>query len=179
MKFTALPLAGAFLIDLELVADHRGWNARQWCTREFRTNGLPIDVVQSNVISNRQRGTLRGFHYQVEPHQESKLFRVTRGAIFDVIIDLREHSATYLQWTSVELEADEYRMLFVPEGFAQAFQTLEEDTELIYQVSAFYSPVNGRGIRYDDPAFDIPWPLAVSAISDADRGWPDFEGSRS
>ena len=175
MKFTALPLEGAFVVDLELISDHRGFNARQWCAREVAANGIPIEVVQSNVISNRRRGTLRGFHYQVEPNQDSKLFRVTRGAIFDVIIDLRKDSPTYREWVSIELKANEYRMLFVPKGFAQGFQTLEDDTELIYQVSAFYTPTDGRGIRHDDPAFAIPWPLEVSAISEADRSWPDFE----
>ena len=175
MKFTPLQLAGAWIIDLELIRDPRGFNARQWCATEFAERGLPTEIVQSNVISNGPCGTLRGFHYQVPPLADSKLFRVTRGAIFDVIIDLRSESATYRQWTSVELRADDYRMLFVPEGFAQAFQTLEDSTELIYQVSAFYSPEHGRGIRYDDPAFDIRWPLEVTAISENDRNWPDFD----
>ena len=170
-----LDLAGSYVIELEPIHDHRGFNARQWCEREFAAYGLETKVAQSNIIRNGPRGTLRGFHYQLPPRAESKLFRVTRGAIFDVIIDLRRSSKTYRQWTSVELRADAYTMLYVPEGFAQAFQTLEADTELIYQVSEFYSPDYGRGIRYDDPSFTIPWPLKVSAISDQDRHWPNFE----
>lgn len=179
MKFTPLKLAGAYTIELEPVCDHRGFNARQWCAREFAARGLKTTVAQSNIISNKLRGTLRGFHYQKSPRAEAKLFRVSRGAIFDVIIDLRRDSETYREWTSVELTADSYTMLYVPEGFAQAFQTLEANTELIYQVSEFYSPDYGRGIRYDDPYFAIPWPLDVSAISDQDRQWPDFEESRN
>lgn len=175
MKFTPLELAGAYTIELEPIRDHRGFNARQWCAREFAAHGLETKVAQSNIIRNGPQGTLRGFHYQVPPRAETKLFRVTRGAIFDVIIDLRCGSETYRRWTSVELSSDAYTMLYVPEGFAQAFQTLEVDTELIYQVSEFYSPDYGRGIRYDDPAFAIPWPLEVSTISDQDRRWPDFE----
>lgn len=175
MKFTPLKLAGAYTIELEPIHDHRGFNARQWCAHEFAAHGLETKVAQSNIIRNRQRGTLRGFHYQVPPKAETKVFRVTRGAIFDVIIDLRPGSKTHGEWTSVELSANSYTMLYVPAGFAQAFQTLEADTELIYQVTEFYSPAFGRGIRYDDPAFAIPWPLEVSVISDQDRHWPDFK----
>jgi dTDP-4-dehydrorhamnose 3,5-epimerase len=174
MKFTALPLEGAYRIELERIVDNRGFNARQWCAREFSAQGIPIEVAQTNIIYNRTRGTLRGLHYQVPPMAETKLFRVTRGAIYDVIVDLRPASPTFGQWTAVELHADAYAMLFVPEGFAQGFQTLEDDTELIYQVSASYSPEHGRGIRYDDPSLAIPWPLAVTEISDRDRALPDL-----
>jgi dTDP-4-dehydrorhamnose 3,5-epimerase len=174
MKFIPLPLEGAFVIELEPIADHRGFNARSWCAREFAEHGLVARVAQTNVIANRRRGTLRGFHYQVPPRAETKLFRVTRGGIYDVIVDLRRESPTYRQWTSVELWAQDYRMLYVPEGFGQAFQTLVEDTELTYQVSEFYSPEHGHGFRYDDPAFAVTWPLEVSEISEQDLSWPDW-----
>jgi dTDP-4-dehydrorhamnose 3,5-epimerase len=174
--FHELDLPGAFLIDLELREDERGYNARAWCQREFEEAGLTASIVQANVIYNRRRGTLRGMHYQAPPHAESKLFRVTRGAIHDVIIDLRPDSETHGQWLSVELTADVPRMLYVPETFAQGFQTLMDDTEITYQVSAFYAPEHERGLRYDDPAFDLDWPLPVEAISDKDRSWMDFPG---
>lgn len=173
MRFTPLPLEGAYHIALEPVADKRGFNARAWCEREFAEAGLPTRIAQINIIANRLRGTLRGMHYQAPPMTESKLFRVTRGAIYDVIVDLRPGSPTQGRWTSVELRADRYELLFVPEGFGQGFQTLEDDTELTYQVSAFYSPEHGRGFRHDDPAFGIDWPLPVSEISEKDRTWPD------
>jgi dTDP-4-dehydrorhamnose 3,5-epimerase len=174
MRFHALSLAGAFRIEIEPIRDHRGFNARSFCAREFEAQGLCSHFVQ---IANGPRGTLRGFHYQVPPHAETKLFRVTRGAIHDVIIDLRPSSPTYRRWIAVELSATAHTMLYVPEGFAQGFQTLADDTELTYQVSAPYAPEHGRGIRHDDPAFAIPWPLEPTAISDKDRSWPDFEDS--
>jgi dTDP-4-dehydrorhamnose 3,5-epimerase len=175
MNFTPLPLDGAFLIELEQIVDHRGFNARSWCAREFGEHGLSTRVAQTNVIMNRRRGTLRGFHYQLPPKAETKLFRVTRGGIYDVIVDLRPASPTFRRWTSVELWATEYRMLYVPEGFGQAFQTLVDDTELTYQVSEFYSPEHGHGFRYDDPAFGVTWPLPVAEISEQDATWPDWE----
>jgi dTDP-4-dehydrorhamnose 3,5-epimerase len=178
MKFVPLPLEGAFVIELEPIADHRGFNARSWCAREFAEHGLVTRVAQTNVIGNRRRGTLRGFHYQVPPKAETKLFRVTRGGIYDVIVDLRHDSPTYRRWTSVELWADDYRMLYVPEGFGQAFQTLVDDTELTYQVSEFYSPEHGHGFRYDDPAFAVSWPLEVTEISEQDVSWPDWSEAR-
>lgn len=175
MRFHALPLGGAFRIELEPIRDQRGFNARSFCAHEFEAMGLCDHFVQTNVIANGPKGTLRGFHYQVPPHAEAKLFRVTRGAIHDVIIDLRSGSPTYRRWVAIELAATAHTMLYVPEGFAQGFQTLADDTELIYQVSTFHAPDHGRGIRPDDPAFAIPWPLAPTAISDRDRSWPDFE----
>lgn len=175
MRFHPLSLAGAFRIEIEPIRDHRGYNARSFCRHEFETHGLRSHFVQSNVIANGPRGTLRGFHYQVPPHAEAKLFRVTCGAIHDVIIDLRPGSPTYRRWLALELAASATTMLYVPEGFAQGFQTLADDTELTYQVSAPYAPDHGRGIRHDDPAFGIPWPLQPTAISDKDRSWPDFE----
>jgi dTDP-4-dehydrorhamnose 3,5-epimerase len=174
MKFTPLPLEGAYLIELEPIADHRGFNARSWCAHEFSEQGLVPSVVQTNVIGNRRRGTLRGFHYQAPPKAETKLFRVTRGGIYDVIVDLRRDSPTYRRWTSVELWADDYMMLYVPEGLGQGFQTLVDDTELTYQVSEFYSPEHGRGFHYDDPAFGVTWPLEVTEISEQDLNWPNW-----
>lgn len=177
MNFRPLPLEGAYTIDLEPIVDDRGFNARSWCAQTFREKGLDPSVVQTNIIFNKVQGTLRGFHFQAPPFTETKLFRVTRGGIYDVIIDLRPDSPTYRQWTGVELWASDYRLLYVPEGFAQAFQTLVDDTELTYQVSQPYSPQHGRGLRHDDPAFAVTWPLPVAAISQQDRRWPDWEAS--
>ncbi len=174
MIFHQTALAGAYLIDLERRVDSRGFFARSWCRREFEAHGITAQPVQTNLSFNRQRGTLRGFHYQAAPHGEAKLVRCSRGAIHDVIIDLRPDSATYGRHIAVELTAESYRMLFVPEGFAQGFQALCDDTEVVYQVSQFYTPEAERGIRHDDPAFNIRWPLPVTVISDKDRGWPDF-----
>lgn len=175
MTFEELSLPGAYLITLERIEDARGFNARAWCAREFEEAGLPIRISQVNVIHNVHRGTLRGMHYQTPPMAETKLFRVTSGRIHDVIVDLRPESATYGRWTSVELSADEPQLLFVPEQFGQGFQTLEDDTQLTYQVSEFFSPDHGAGFRYDDPAFAIEWPLDVTVISAKDESWPPFE----
>jgi dTDP-4-dehydrorhamnose 3,5-epimerase len=174
MIFDPLPLKGAYLIRMEKILDHRGFNARVWCEREFAEHDLPRKLSQINVICNDKKGTLRGMHFQRPPMAEAKLFRVTRGAIYDVIVDLRLASSTYLQCLSVELVAGDSRMLYVPEGFGQGFQTLADDTELTYQVTAPYSPEHGDGFRYDDPTFNIDWPLAPTAISDKDATWPDF-----
>ena len=174
MIFHATPLADAYLIELELIEDDRGHNARTWCQREFDEMGLTAHVSQVNTIYNRRKGTLRGMHYQVPPYAESKLFRVIRGAVHDVIIDLRHASETYCEWAPFRLAAEEPHLLYVPEGFAQGFQTLADDTEITYQVSAPYSPAYGRGMRYDDPAFALDWPLPVEVISERDRNWPDF-----
>lgn len=174
MKFTETNLKGAFIVGIEKLNDDRGFFARSWCQREFEDLGLTSRVLQANVSYNRQKGTLRGMHYQIAPYQECKLVRCTRGAIYDVIIDLRPDSPTYKQWTGVELTADNYAMLFVPEDFAHGFQTLTDKTEITYQVSQFYTPGSEKGIRFDDPAFAIQWPLEVTLISDKDNTWPDF-----
>jgi dTDP-4-dehydrorhamnose 3,5-epimerase len=178
MKFTETKLKGAFLVEIEKLTDDRGFFGRSWCRKEFDDHGLNSRLVQANVSFNRKKGTLRGMHYQIAPFQESKLIRCTRGAIFDVIIDLRLDSPTYKQWTGVELTADNYTMFFVPEDFAHGFQTLTDESEITYQVTQFYTPGSERGIRFDDRAFGIQWPLDVTVISDKDRTWPDFEVQR-
>lgn len=176
MKFTETRLKGAFIVEIEKLADDRGFFARSWCRKEFEARGLTSRVLQANVSFNRKKGTLRGMHHQLAPFQESKLVRCTRGAIYDVIIDLRPGSPTYKQWVGTELTADNYRLFFVPEDFAHGFLTLVDDTEITYQVSQFYTPGAEKGIRFNDPTFKIRWPLEVSVISDKDRNWPDFEG---
>jgi len=175
MIFIPLPLQGAYLIEMEQIRDHRGYNARVWCEREMAEHGLSTKIAQINVIQNGAKGTLRGFHFQYPPLAEAKLFRVTRGAIYDVIVDLRHESPTFLQWTSVDLGAESGRMLYVPERFGQGFQTLEDDTELTYQVTAPYSPGHGGGFRWDDPLFNIDWPMVPMVISEKDASWPDFK----
>ena len=174
MKFTETKLKGVFVVEIEKLTDDRGFFARSWCRKEFEAHGLTSRLVQANVSFNRSRGTLRGLHYQIAPHQECKLIRCTRGAIYDVIIDLRAESPTYKQWVAVDLTADNYRMLFVPEDFAHGFITLTDNTEITYQVSQFYTPGSEKGIRFNDPTFNIQLPLDVSVISDKDCGWPDF-----
>lgn len=175
MKLTELELPGAFLIDLEPMEDERGFFARSFCRREFAVHGLNAAVAQCGISYNRTRGTLRGLHYQVPPAAEAKLVRCTRGAVYDVLVDLRPASPTCCRWTAVELTAENYRMVYIPEGLAHGFQTLYDDTELLYQISEFYAPEFARGLRWDDPAFQIAWPLPVSAISDRDRSHPLFQ----
>jgi dTDP-4-dehydrorhamnose 3,5-epimerase len=175
MIFTETALKGAFLLDPEPKADARGFFARTFCVEEFKARGLDPRVAQCNISFNRRRGTLRGMHWQVAPRAESKLVRVTQGAIFDVIIDLRQQSPTFKRHFSVELSAANRRMLFIPEGFAHGFQTLADDTEVFYQMSEFYSADCARGVRWNDPAFAIRWPLPDPILNDRDRSWPDFE----
>lgn len=175
MRFLETRLPGAYVIELEKHEDDRGFFARTWCRREFEAQGLNVDVVQANVSLSHRKGTLRGMHYQADPHGETKLLRCTKGALHDVIIDVRPDSPTHGQWLAVELTADNYRMLYVPEGFAHGFQTLTDDVEVTYQVTQFYTPGAERGVRYDDPAFGIDWPLPVTEITDKDRSWPDYE----
>jgi dTDP-4-dehydrorhamnose 3,5-epimerase len=166
---------GAFVIDLERREDERGFFARYWCQHEFEAQGLTMSVAQINNSFSQQQGTLRGMHYQIEPYGEAKLLRCIRGAIYDVIIDLRPSSLTYKQWFGAELSAANRTMLYVPEGFAHGFLSLEDDVEVIYLVSQFYTPGHERGVRYDDPAFAIAWPRAIEVISDKDRSWPDYQ----
>ena len=174
MIFTETTLKGAFVIEPERRHDERGFFARTWCQREFAAEGLPLEWVQCNISFSRQRGTLRGMHYQAAPYEEAKLVRCTMGAIYDVIIDLRPESPTFRQWLAVELTADNRRMLFIPKGFAHGFQTLADDTEVFYQMSQFYAPEYARGVRWDDPAFKVSWPAEKRIISERDRGFPDF-----
>ena len=177
MIFTETGLPGAYIIDLQPIEDSRGFFARSWSASEFSEHGLVTRILQANVSFNKARGTLRGMHRQAQPFAEVKLVRCTRGAIYDVAIDLRPDSPTYLQWTAVELTAGNRRMFYIPEDFAHGFQTLEDDTEVTYQVSQVYTPEAERGIRFDDPAFGIDWPLPVNVISDKDRCWPDFDAA--
>lgn len=174
MIFTETKLNGAYTIEMEKLGDSRGFFARAWCTKEFEAHGLSTWLVQANVSYNKKKKTLRGMHYQVAPYEETKLARCTRGAIYDVIIDLRRESPTYKQWIGVELTSKNYKMLYVPKNFAHGFQTLVDDTEVTYQVSQFYAPGCEQGIRYNDPAFGIEWPLEVQVISDKDASWPDY-----
>jgi dTDP-4-dehydrorhamnose 3,5-epimerase len=177
MRFRETRLKGAYEIDLELHPDERGAFGRTYCWREFEAHGLNPRVVQCNVSCNRHRGTLRGMHYQEAPDQEAKLIRCVRGALYDAIIDLRPDSPTFRQWIAVELRArpgTPSGMLYVPAGFAHGFQTLEDDTEVFYQMSEFYAPEAARGFRWNDPAFSVEWPEPVRVISDRDRSYPDF-----
>jgi dTDP-4-dehydrorhamnose 3,5-epimerase len=172
MIFTETKLRGSYQIDLELRTDERGYFARSFCQQEFITHGLKPAIAQSNVSFNKKKGTLRGMHFQISPKAEAKLVRCTRGAIYDVIIDLRPESTTYCSWVSVELTANNHRMLYVPEGFAHGFQTLEDDSEVFYQMFEFYSLEHARGVRWDDPEFRIVWPLPDPVMSDKDRTYP-------
>jgi dTDP-4-dehydrorhamnose 3,5-epimerase len=172
MIFEETQLPGAYAIDLEPVVDERGFFARVWCAREFEDQGLTAVHAQSSLSYNARAGTLRGLHYQVAPHLEVKLVRCTRGAIFDVMVDLREESDTYSQWVGLELSATNRRMVYVPAGVAHGFQTLEDDTEVLYQIDQPHTPGAAQGLRYDDPAVGIVWPLEVSVISDNDAAWP-------
>lgn len=174
MKFTETELKGGYIIDIQKIEDDRGFFARGWCKNEFEEHGISSNLAQANISFNKYKGTLRGLHYQASPYEEAKLVRCTKGGIFDVMVDLREDSPTYGKWTGAELTADNHRMLLVPEGFAHGFQTLEDDTEVFYQVSEFYTPNAEQGARYDDPSFAIKWPLEVSVISDKDANWAAF-----
>lgn len=174
MIFEETALRGTYLISLEPIADERGFFARSWCREEFRARGLNPDLVQCNISFNRRKGTLRGMHYQAEPNAEAKLVRCTRGAFYDVIIDLRRSSPTFRHWLAVELTSENRRMLYIPEGFAHGFQTLADETEVLYQMSTFFVPGAARGVRWDDPAFGIQWPEADRIMSAKDRNYPDF-----
>jgi dTDP-4-dehydrorhamnose 3,5-epimerase len=174
MNFTEIKLKDAYTIEIEKLKDNRGFFARAWCEKEFAAHGLTPVVHQANVSFNFKKGTLRGMHYQIAPYGEAKTVRCTRGRIFDVIIDLRKDSSTHMQWFGVELTADNYKMLYVPENFAHGFQTLEDNTEVTYNVSQFYTPGSERGIRWNDPMFNLEWPIEVQVISDKDKNWPDY-----
>lgn len=175
MIFTPAALKDAFLIDIEKREDARGFFARAWCADEFAQHGLDTTLAQCSISFNHKRGTLRGMHWQAAPHGEVKVVRCTAGAIYDVIVDVRPESPTYRQWIGVELSARNRRMLYIPRGFAHGFQTLADDTEVFYFISAFYAPEASRGARYNEPAFGIAWPLPISIIAAKDEAWPDYQ----
>ena len=179
MKFMELPLKGAFIIEPEPIGDTRGFFARTFCANSFKEHGLTADIAQCNISQNLKKGTLRGLHYQAKPHEEDKLVRVTRGALFDVIVDLRKDSSTFLKWVGVELTANNRKMIFIPKGFAHGFQTLEDNTEVFYQMSNFYNPEASRGLAWDHPKLAIQWPSGPRIISEKDQSYQndvlDFE----
>jgi len=174
MIFTETELKGAFIIEPERLEDERGFFARTWCRREFAEHGLEARLAQCSISFNRKRGTLRGMHYQIPPYEETKVVSCIKGAIYDVFIDLRPKSPTFARWLAVELTSENRRMSYIPEGFAHGFQTLDDNTEVFYQISEFYAPEYSRGVRWNDPAFSIRWPEAQRFLSDRDKGFPDF-----
>jgi dTDP-4-dehydrorhamnose 3,5-epimerase len=173
MKLIRLPLSGAYLIELDLVRDERGFFARTWCAEEFQQLGLNSKLAQCSISSSKSRGTLRGMHFQAEPFAETKLIRCSSGAIYDVIVDLRPHSPTYCKWFAAELTSANHKMLYVPEGFAHGFQTLVDNTELFYQISETYQAEYARGVRWNDPIFGIEWPISNPIISARDSAYAD------
>jgi len=174
MIFTETELKGAFILEIKKLEDERGFFGRSWCKREMEEHGLNGNVVQTNVSYNKVKGTFRGMHFQRAPHQETKLVRCTKGAILDVIIDLRPASPTYMKWIGVELTEQNHKMLYVPEDFAHGFVTLEDNTEVTYQVTQYYTPGAEGGLRWNDPAFGIQLPLTPTVISAKDAAWADF-----
>lgn len=174
MEFKETKLNGAFVIMQNKIADQRGFFARAWCQEEFKQHGLNSHMLQLNTGLSHKAGTLRGMHYQDAPHAEAKFVRCTRGAIYDVIIDLRTDSPTCGEWVGIELTADNGTMLYAPEGFAHGYQTLADNTEIYYMTTALYAAHAAKGVRHDDPAFAIQWPLAVSVISEQDQKWPTY-----
>jgi len=174
MIFLETPLRGAYVIEIEKREDERGFFARSWCEREFTAKGIDPHLVQCNVSFNKLKGTLRGIHFQAPPHAEAKLVRCTKGALFDVIVDLRKDSPTFLSWFGVDLTAANYRMLYIPKLFGHGFQTLEDDTEIFYQMSEFYEPSAARGLRWDDPSLGINWPDKTGTMSQKDQQYPNI-----
>lgn len=175
MKFSALSLKGAFLIELERFEDERGFFARSWSREEFEAAGLDGSLAQCSVSFNKKKSTLRGMHYQVKPYEESKLVRCTMGAIYDVIIDLRPDSATFKKWHGVELNAENHKALYIPKSFAHGYVTLKDSSEVFYQISELYHPECAKGVRWEDPAFGIKWPAGKKMINARDSGYPDFK----
>ena len=175
MRFTAASINGAYVVEPEPRSDDRGFFARQWCRDEFAQAGLSAAFVQCNGSFSKRMGTLRGMHYQTAPHEEIKLIRCIRGAVFDVVIDLRSSSPTYKQWFGIELTADNRKMLYVPAGCAHGYLTMADESEVLYPVTEAYRPESERGVRWDDPAFGIQWPpVAALTISAKDASWPDY-----
>lgn len=177
MIFNKTALEDAYIIELQKFNDVRGFFARAFCEKEFEDQGIYFRVVQANTSYSSRKHTLRGMHYQVKPHQEAKLIKCTKGAIYDVIIDMRSDSPTFKKWTGVELSEYNRKMVYVPEGFAHGFLTLEDDTEVYYPVTECYTPGAEKGIRWDDPAFNIDWPAKAAIISEKDQSWPLFNES--
>jgi dTDP-4-dehydrorhamnose 3,5-epimerase len=175
MIFTELALRGAFIVDMELREDERGYFARSFCREEFLQHGLMTEVAQCNVSFNRRKGTIRGMHYQIPPKAEAKLVRCTRGTVHDVIADLRDESPTFRRWEAVKLSEEDSRMLYVPEGFAHGFQTLVDHSEVFYHMFESYCPAHARGVRWDDPTLGIEWPLPNPIVSEQDRAYPLLE----
>jgi dTDP-4-dehydrorhamnose 3,5-epimerase len=175
MIFKETKLKGAYIIELELIEDDRGFFARSFCKNEFEKLGLNPNIVQCNISYSKKRGTLRGMHYQVAPYEESKIVSCRRGTIYDVILDLRLDSPTYCQWFALELSADNFKMLYIPEGLAHGFQTLEDNTVVFYQMSEFFYSEYARGVRWDDPLFRIKWPIPDTILSKKDKKYEDFK----
>jgi dTDP-4-dehydrorhamnose 3,5-epimerase len=176
MRFVETKVSGVFLIEMELREDNRGFFARSWCCKEFETHGLLSRIAQINIGFTAKRAGLRGLHFQIAPHAESKTVRCTRGSVFDVAVDLRPDSPTHKQWVGFELTAENHRMLYIPERCAHGYQTLVDDSEVEYLTTQFYAPDSARGVRFDDPAFGIAWPLPVGVISEADKSWASYPG---
>jgi dTDP-4-dehydrorhamnose 3,5-epimerase len=174
MNFLETRLKGSFIIEPERMSDERGFFARTWCKREFSAHGLNSRLVQCNVSFNKKRGTVRGMHHQAAPREEAKIVRCTMGAIYDVLIDLRPDSPTFKEWFSVELTAENRKMIYIPEDFSHGFMTLADNSEVFYQMTEFYAPDCARGIRWNDPVFGIIWPENVTMISERDQHYPDF-----
>jgi len=174
MKFVPTPLGGAYVIELEPSFDERGFFARSWSAEEFKDRGLAAQMAQCSISFNTRKGTLRGMHYQSEPHAEAKVVRCSAGAMYDVLVDLRRGSPTYCRWFGVELSPDNRKLLYVPEGIAHGFQTLTNNTEIFYQISQDYRSDASRGVRWNDPAFAIDWPIANPILSERDRSFPDY-----
>ena len=175
MIFHTTSLPDAFIVEPELLGDARGSFARTWCRETFSERGLNAELAQCSLSYTRDRGTLRGMHYQRAPHTETKLVRVTRGAIYDVALDLRPDSVTFCQWSAVELTADNRKMFYIPDGFAHGFVTLTDDTEVFYQISVAHEPASATGVRWNDPAFNIEWPIDQPRLSERDAAFPDFQ----
>ncbi|HEY6345741.1 MAG TPA: dTDP-4-dehydrorhamnose 3,5-epimerase [Bryobacteraceae bacterium] len=175
MTFREITLPGVWEINIEPERDERGFFARSWCRNEFESRGLNPAVAQCSISFNPRKGTLRGLHYQEAPHGETKLVRCTQGAIYDVVVDLRPHSPTFAKWTAVTLTSTNHRMVYVPEGCGHGFLTLEDETEVFYQISEFFHPGSARGVRWNDPRFQIGWPVRPEVISERDRTYDDFQ----
>jgi dTDP-4-dehydrorhamnose 3,5-epimerase len=174
MIFHETKIPGAYEIHPEIFTDERGFFARSWCRKEFASHGLSSQLAQCNISASTRQGTLRGMHFQAPPFAEAKLVRCTRGSVYDVVLDLRPQSPTFKRWAAVVLTAEKHNMLYIPEGCGHGFLTLEDDSEIFYQMSEFYNPEAGRGVRWNDPAFQIAWPEKVEVISERDRTYPDF-----